>query len=587
VRAESIERALRIAFSYREKTIAAREAATRRHKDGQLSVEDHNARQEALAIHQARADARIAALQADARTLRESLAEERERVESRQRRLSQLAMNGRITPRRANALSRRLQPQLREARAREQAAVRAADATSSADLGGLVDMPLESYVGAVRRSALAVSGFDRITPRLLPIVLAASVVLPWLHIEGQSASLFGIGGLFADAGLASQPPGWGFRLLWLIYVALALAAWPLGRPMALRSAGRGMIALGLVLAWAAAMPLVAILARAEAGILPADVLLAPRAGMVLYCAGGLTYVFLGSRRLRLAQGPLRSSVRGVIILVATAVVIMAVGLLILIAGTRSGGVTFTADTSDMADGIVRLTIANQAPRPVSLYLPWPEGGPDGDDDAPDWGVKTYARERGAEEFRLFADSHPAWRIEDEPLQSGNRFSLGPDETVHAVLRLHAFADMGFTFEALRLVAVSPERELAIAEVPISPAPPVAAVVEPRRPAQGPPPRMPGAAGPTDEVTAPMEPAPESRGPRLQLQGIVGQRAGVRVDAGPDEPARNRLVAVGDELLGRWEVLSIETDPPEVRLRDALSGRELVLSPDAPEAVATP
>lgn len=167
------KRAFLLALSHREKTRALMAEADRSAADGVLDAERHAALRDFYTKHLHAAESRLNQLQDRERRKLSSLEHQLRATINNRARLVDRAVAGKVTAQKANTLNRQYEDEIGNLENAIDATQSLLNATHSAELGGLIDLPLEEYAAAPE---LPVSPVERWRSRRWAILFAGAFV---------------------------------------------------------------------------------------------------------------------------------------------------------------------------------------------------------------------------------------------------------------------------------------------------------------------------------------------------------------------------------------------------------------------------
>jgi hypothetical protein len=610
-----ISSSLRLALSHREKTqgLLAQYAAA--FDALKIDAARYKTMQRRLHAHLAKAETAIQSIRADERQHLVQLEEQVRDRRAQQAGLSEKLLKGKISTTRANKQNRKISTALDALLTQIAACNTLLTAESSQDLGGLIDLPMEDYIDA--GNAKTSSENTRITTIVVlvaALIAAISVFLPWFRIEAiGNVSMFGSGAIYTELGIASAAWSNSQFIVALLMLSLAAAGAGMTAVSSAHRFGWGLIVVGTSLLFAAVFPAVLLayhLRLTDVTLL--SVLTWLRIGAYLYAAGGIAMVIVGSRRLRMTEGAVRTTPRGVATLAAAAVIVVLLAGWLLSGVPPVESVEFSARRTDPRSGNVQVRCENLGKEAIDIYLPWPGGQPDGiplANPALAYGVSVYVRGQGSDAFRLYPNGESAWNHLTLLKQEDGAISLGPRRSANVVFNLRSIGLSGEAPAAIRLaysngrgdattlfetelkesyraqpIQVSsrpiarPDRA-SLPSIPVHKPPPaqrpsVADSAAPA-PASIPVQRAPQAAALAERSTAPQQP---QRAPLayVKFTGIIGDKLAVSLHRAGEERPKQQTMRIGDRVAGAWVIDSVQDSPKALLLLNRGSRQRVVL-----------
>lgn len=444
-----LQQALRVALSHCQKLRLVTAECDRARAAGDLSEAQHRTLVSNYHEQIHLAEASVAKVRTEIKREIARLGSAEKKVRARQHRLVQKAGRGRVSAKRANELNRKLLERADEfdaaiAEYQALAAARKAD-----DVGGFVDLPLDSYRTKTPAVTPAVSPAARWVALIAMVLTAVMVFLPWFRLEDGSYPLFRLALLLDRQGvLPTLPAVLGFTLS-LPFLLLPLAAVPFARRRQDRRSGWGILVVGILVLAAGVIPVTVIGAPRFDSATLTEIVQLFHWGSFGYCLGGLTLILLGARRVNPPGQPLAASVRGA---VAVGTIVAAVGLpvaMLVLFAPRPFTIGLDGRIETTGEDRLVITCDNHGGEPVYVHVPWRDGRPaaaPGESVSRTIGLTLHVRERGTDMSRLLPRSDGYWQYRSGPVPESGVVTIEPGLS----------ADLAITLDAVR--ELSPRAE---------------------------------------------------------------------------------------------------------------------------------
>lgn len=442
------------------------------------------------------------------------------------------------------------------------------------ELGGRVELPFEKYQGEVPYVPRPVGAAEWAIALVLSVVAAASLFLPWIHVENGDYSLVGLSRASGEIG-----SGLGaFRLLWLPLALLPFASLPI---VALRRKGLvgwGLLVLGVLVAAAGLLPGPLVNRGSLFGLTPGELGRLFRLGSLLYCAAGLAFIVMGGLRVGNARIALRKRLAAGLLFggIMAAAVLGVMGLIYLSGGGSQ--VSFEASLALPGQDTIRVVCRCTGAQSADVYTSW-SNRKTSTGSVHEAGMDVYVRERGQTAFRLVPNTEAAWTTAGTQGEGEGSFRVLPGSTLELTLDLRRLTALGTDAEAVRLEFYDRARVLEPFEAKLGGAylsPPAETAAKPaeqgpslaaKRPSTEPPPPTP--------VSATVPPPPPSPPLLVSFVGTLGEKAILKVVRGG--ATEERVVAAAGESIDKdWSVAKIERAPSAVTLTNSSQNADRVI-----------
>jgi hypothetical protein len=117
-----------------------------------------------------------------------------------------------------------------------------------------------------------------------------------------------------------------------------------------------------------------------------------------------------------------------------------------------GACSFEAAWHKPPETGIGMTWTNGHRRPITVHVPWPEGGPDvaGNEDGNEhYGVSLYVREDPQGPWRLLAAPPNCWEHLGHPLAGQNSFVVEPGFSLDITMKLGRLGGLGIVPKAIK------------------------------------------------------------------------------------------------------------------------------------------
>lgn len=576
------ERRLRRAFSYREKARQLERECARAYDAGEIESERYASLREFYAHHIRSAEHEVATVRQAITARRQAFLEQFRSVDAAQATLGDRLNAGRIKPEKANRENRRLMGDANACRKAMAACDRLLEASTAEQVGGFLDWPLTSFQPAKspeEEKQDTAFEWERALAYALPFLLAASVFLPWLTLEGASKSLAALGDFGSVLGLPAMLGPMPARLIWVVFLLLPLIALPFAAMSRNRPSGHALVVSGFLLIWmlGGAVLVLPSLAMGPAVTL-GTVIRGLHLGPFVYFGGAIGMILLGRRRSQRTEASNESGGRAVIIMSACMIFLMVVAGSAVWFQSHQGFVAFSSRVVDDRTGAVNILLANEGRVPALVHAPWPGGVPGRESASTEgdvYGITLYVRERGAENFQLLPEARGAWLYAGLPIRDEAPIVAPPRSRLVVTLAPWQLQALGVDPAAVRLVFSRrngeelarfehemPELRAEPAQPPMPVSPRViTGTAAPDRPV---PDIDETNADTGTSIAATSQPQAEPEGTRVAFTGIIGNQAILQV-APPGEPPTRVMVGADDLISGNWVLLEISAAPPGLTL----------------------
>lgn len=412
-------RALQLAFSQMEKAKALNDECARARQAGRIDERRYKTLQEFYLRHIQRAQEKVNFLRQEHRQRADALRKELQDTARRHAELDRKVNAGELDAARARRVNQELVERIAELRERFLAEDRLANVQSAAEVGGVLDLPLESYTNPGALEGLGRLSLGRLAGTAVAVVAALAVFLPWRVVDGAEVTLAGLCAL-----LQTSMPVRAFDLArWLVVGTAVLPLlgatflWLENR----HRGGAGLIVVGILM-----VLLTVGLLGATGTLLAAG---SYRSGSLGYAGAGLVLVGIGVVRQRTAGQAPWSLRRGVLALAAACAAIGVAVWLLFGLGPAGPGLRIAFDPFNYETQTLGISLVNGSGRPVFFYAPWPQGSPGGplvDEPGKSFGVNVYVQEAGGSSYRLFPESHECWRYSTRRTAAASPLKLEPN-----------------------------------------------------------------------------------------------------------------------------------------------------------------
>lgn len=454
-------RVLQLAYSQMEKAKALSDECARARQAGRIDERRYKTLQEFYLRHIRRAQEKVDFLRQEHRQRADALRKELQDTARRQAELDEKVQAGEMSATRAGRVNEELMGRIAELRERFLVEDRLANVESAADVGGIVDMPLEAYTNPATIEGLGQLSVDRLAGTAVPVLAALAVFLPWRALDGVEVTLAGACAMLQEkVNLSSMG-----MARWLVVGAVVL---PLVGAACVWLEHRRRAGVGLMLVGALMMLLTVGVMGGTGGLLDIS---GYRSGSIGYILAGVVLVGMGAATRRSAASVPWSKRRGLVAL-AAAVAAIGVAVWFLLGMSAAGpGLRIAFDPFNYETRTLGISLVNGSGQPVSFYAPWPQGSPGGplvDNPRSSFGANVYIREVETSTYRLFPESHECWRYSTWRTASASPLELAPNAVGRLEFDLSRIDALDIRPSSVRLVFTNSRGTvLAETELPVS------------------------------------------------------------------------------------------------------------------------
>lgn len=590
---------LRLALSRREKALSLAQESKEALTAGHIDKARHDMLQAFYSGHLQSAENRLRDLRQEHAKRIAELDTVLEELQTRQKEVQEGAASGLVRVSEVNRRHRKLAKRIGELKEEAAFERRLVEADSPDAVGGFIDMPLDDYAAEAPSGPAAYSTEEWLFTCVLSLLMPFALLLPWVIVLGVSWRLSDLPAFLEMVGLEEVPET--ARFVWAVYALLPLVGLPFALWRNLQKSGAWLIVVGAACTGAVVTPLAAIgiNPNIEASIDPIQLFAGLRIGSLSYLGGAVLMMLLGARRIRLSKGPLKSSWKGVVVLVVSATVLLLLAGALFSTAPGHAWIAMEAGPAREAGRSVRLHFENTGTHTATVHLPWPENRAaviEAGQEKRLFGVTVWVRERGERDFHMYPHSDVCWDFGSVPAPENNGFQLEHGVSVQAQFHLGRLETEGIDALQVRfrltrgdghllqsLDVDVPEISAASARpAPLAGMPDIASAPQPpQSETLSPPP----SAIATEQTGASSAETGDRGSPvwSVAFKGTIGNNAILAIREAADGKVESRSVAAGDTATGDWLVESIEASGAEVVLRNRYTGKRVTLKRGAGES----